>query len=106
MARAEPLRIDVVYCPRPGVTELVPLRLEAGSSVADALQGSGLLERHGLALDALKVGVWCRAKDPLTPLRDLDRVEVYRPLQVDPKEARRLRYRRHKDRLAASGTRS
>ena len=42
----------------------------------------------------LKAGIWSRVRDLSTPLRDLDRVEIYRPLQVDPKEARRLRYKR------------
>ena len=58
-----------------------------------ALARSGLAERHGLAADAWKVGVWGRLAPPAQPLRDLDRVELYRPLQVDPKEARRLRYK-------------
>jgi len=38
-------------------------------------------------------------------LRDRDRVEVYRPLKVDPKEARRLRYRQHLATLKARGKR-
>jgi len=49
-----------------------------------------LLER------GLKVGIWGRTRSLDTPLRDMDRVEVYRALKVDPKEARRLRYGRHK----------
>lgn len=98
MAPAELLRVEVAYCPQPGVTELVPLHLPAGATVADAVQQCGLLPRHGLALEAVKVGVWSRVKDMQTVLRDLDRVELYRPLQVDPKEARRQRYKRQKAR--------
>lgn len=98
MAPAEILRVEVAYCPQTGVTELVPLRLAAGCTVADAVQHSGLLPRHGLALETLKVGVWSRVKDLQTVLRDLDRVELYRPLRVDPKEARRQRYKRQKAR--------
>ena len=41
------------------------------------------------------VGVWGRKQALRDALRDRDRVEVYRPLKVDPKEARRLRYRQH-----------
>jgi uncharacterized protein len=88
------LAVEVVYCPRPGVVDLISLNLAVGATVADALRGSGVLARHGLEADGLRVGVWCKACDPATPLRDHDRIEVYRPLTVDPKEARRLRYKR------------
>ena len=96
MAHAERLRVDVVYCPKPGVNDLVSLHMPEGSTLADALHASGLVQRHALPLEGLRVGVWCKAKELTTPLRDRDRVEVYRPLIVDPKEARRLRYKRHK----------
>lgn len=91
---AGPLRISVAYSPRAGEVDEVNLRLEPGATVADALRASGLQARHpGVALDSLPVGVWgafCRRDDLL---RDRDRVELYRPLQVDPKEARRRRQR-------------
>jgi len=90
------LRIEVVYCPRPGVTDAVNLRLPAPATVAAALRASGLLDRHGLDEGALRVGVWCRTRELDSLLRDLDRVEIYRPLTVDPKEARRLRYKRQR----------
>lgn len=97
MARAEAagaLRVEVVYCPAPGRADRIELRLAPGSTVADALQASGVLARHGLAASAdLKLGVWCRVATLDTPLRERDRVEVYRPLTVDPKEARRQRYK-------------
>ena len=98
MAPAEWLRVEVAYCPQPGVTDLVPLRLAPGATVADAVKHSGLVTRHSLALEGLKVGVWSRVKDLATALRDQDRVEIYRPLQVDPKEARRQRYKRQQAR--------
>lgn len=94
------LRVEVVYCPRPGVTDRVTLALPAGATAADALQASGLAQRHHLPTAGLRLGVWCRACEPGIALRDRDRVEIYRPLTVDPKEARRLRYTRHKERLA------
>lgn len=100
MDRAEALHVEVVYCPRPGQTDLVTLELPAGATLADALRASGLLERHRLDAAALRLGVWCRAQEPGTLLREHDRVEVYRPLKVDPKEARRLRYKRRQDQRA------
>ncbi len=96
-ADAGALRIEVVFCPQPGHCDRVSLRLPAGTTLADALRSSGLLERHALALAGLRVGVWCKPREPEALLRDLDRVEIYRPLTVDPKEARRQRYRRHKE---------
>ena len=88
------LRIEVVYCPGPGSVDLVSLRLPPGAALSDALTASGLLQRHALAGGDLRVGTWGRMQDAATPLRDRDRVEIYRPLTVDPKEARRLRYKR------------
>ena len=105
MAPVEPatLRIEVVYCAGPGQVETVSLQLTAPACVADALLASGLLARHGWALEGLQVGVWSRSQGHETLLRDRDRVEIYRPLHVDPKEARRLRYKQHRPR-ALSGT--
>jgi putative ubiquitin-RnfH superfamily antitoxin RatB of RatAB toxin-antitoxin module len=89
-----PLRVSVAYSPRPGEVDEVELALEAGATVADALRLSGLQQRHaGLDLGTAPIGLWgarCRLDDVL---RDRDRVEVYRALRVDPKEARRQRYR-------------
>ncbi len=96
MAPAE-LQIEVVYCPAPGVIDQRRLCLAAGATVAEALQASGLLQAHGLAAEGLQTGVWGRVCGGGTLLRDRDRVEVYRGLHVDPKEARRLRYRQQRE---------
>ena len=88
------LSVNVAYSPRAGEVDEVPLSMSAGATVADALELSGLQQRHaGLDLGTASIGIWgapCR-RDHV--LRDRDRVEVYRPLLVDPKEARRQRYR-------------
>lgn len=90
------LAVEVVYCSGPAKTDCVALLLDAGATVADAVQASGLLQRHALDAAALEVGVWSRLCAPDTALRTADRVEIYRPLQVDPKEARRQRYRQQR----------
>ena len=100
-AEGASLHVEVVYCPRPGAIDIVALALAPGATVADALQRSGLLQRHGLSAEGLRAGIWGRVREATALLRDGDRVEIYRALQVDPKEARRLRYRQHKERLAA-----
>ena len=97
MALAEGLlRVEVAYSAAPRQVDVAALELPAASTVADALRASGLLERHGLAADSLACGVWGRPQALSSLLRDGDRVELYRPLTVDPKEARRLRYKRQR----------
>ncbi|MDP1900710.1 MAG: RnfH family protein [Rubrivivax sp.] len=100
MDRAE-LHVEVVYCPLPGVTDLQALVLAPGATVADAVRASGLAARHGLGIEGLRLGVWGKPRGADTVLRERDRVEIYRPLIVDPKEARRQRYQRHREKLAA-----
>lgn len=91
------MRIEVAYSPCEGNVDHLELELPEGSTVADALQASGLLQRHcGIDLAVQRMGIWgrlCRAGDAL---REGDRVELYRALEVDPKEARRLRQQRQK----------
>lgn len=71
------------------------LRLEAGATIAQALQASGLaIEVPGIDLAALAVGIYGKKKTLDTVLREHDRVEVYRPLIADPKNARRRRVRK------------
>lgn len=87
------MRVELVYCPAPHATDRVELELADGATLADALLASGLAERHGLSPETADAGIWGRVRPPQTVLRDGDRVELYRPLTVDPKEARRQRYR-------------
>lgn len=91
------LAVEVAYAPAPRQVDHSRLRLAAGSCVADALAASGVLQRHGLSLEqagqAFSLTLWGRACTPEQLLRDRDRVELCRPLQVDPKEARRQRYK-------------
>lgn len=87
------VHVEVAYSTAARQVELVPIDVPAGSTVGDALRASGLPERHGLALDALQCGIWGRRCTLSQTLREGDRVEVYRALTVDPKHARRLRYK-------------
>jgi putative ubiquitin-RnfH superfamily antitoxin RatB of RatAB toxin-antitoxin module len=91
------LNISVVYSPRAREVDETMLSLEQGATVADALRESALQSRHAeLVLDVAAKGIWGTPCDASTVLRDRDRVEVYRDLLVDPKEARRLRYQGQK----------
>lgn len=103
-AAAGDIAVEVAFSPRAGEVEVVALRLPEGSTLADAVSASGLLQRHGLDPAALRAGVWSRPFPADTVLRERDRVEIYRPLLVDPKEARRQRYKRHREQAAAKRT--
>ena len=97
------IAVAVAYSPAPERVDHVALRLPAGATVNEALRESGLLLRHPeIDLAVQKVGVWGKLCPLDHALRDGDRVEVYRPLKVDPKEARRQRYRRHREKNKAS----
>ena len=94
MADAPPLRLTVVYSPAPREVRQWELELPAGTTVLQALQASGIAsEFPGLKLSGETVGVWGRKADLHERLRNADRIEVYRPLRVDPKVARRERFR-------------
>ncbi len=107
MAPVEPADIHVELAVGLAAREVRVLRLSlpAGSTVRDALQRSGLLQsvpgldEAALASGRWSVGVWGRKERPGHVLRDRDRIELVRGLNVDPKEARRLRYRAQGEKL-------
>jgi hypothetical protein len=83
--------VTVVYA-LPGRAMDLEVELPAGSSVADALTRSGIATRHPeIKLAAMDVGVYGHRVALDSVLADGDRVEIYRSLQVDPKDARRRR---------------
>lgn len=95
MADAGPtLPVEVVYATRER-QKLVALEVEPGCTVAAAIDRSGLAEEFpDLVVDPAAVGIFGR-KVPLDHvLQAGDRVEIYRPLIADPKEARRERARK------------
>jgi putative ubiquitin-RnfH superfamily antitoxin RatB of RatAB toxin-antitoxin module len=100
MDRAE-LVVTVVYC-APAVEDVVEVRLAPGATVRDAIDASGLLERRRELGAMPDVGIWGRPCSLQEEVRDADRVEVYRTLTVDPKEARRIRARIRRQRAGRS----
>lgn len=85
------ITIEVVYALAHEQT-LLKLTLPAGVSVAEAIQASGVLDKHPeIDLAKNKLGIFGKLTKADTPLRDKDRVEIYRPLIADPKEVRRQR---------------
>jgi len=95
------INIEVAYF-EPGKPFLVSLSVVPPTTVAEAIQASGVLDRFPSLAggDDLEVGIFSRRAALDTELSEGDRVEIYRPLQVDPKQARRLRAAAKKKRQA------
>jgi putative ubiquitin-RnfH superfamily antitoxin RatB of RatAB toxin-antitoxin module len=85
------LRVSVVAA-LPDRQEVIEVELPAGSSVADAIAATRVLERYP-ELRGAATGIWARPCEGDTPLREGDRVELYRPLVADAKQMRRARAR-------------
>ncbi|HGO8997810.1 TPA: RnfH family protein [Neisseria meningitidis] len=85
------LEIEIVYG-LPDRQVLKTMRVEEGTHIRAATLKSGLDEIFtDLDLHSAPLGIFGKAVKDDTPLRDGDRIEVYRPLLIDPKEARRKR---------------
>lgn len=81
--------VEVVYA-LPGVQRVVGVRLPPGSTVRQAVEAAGLeKEFPGLDVAGCPVGIYGRVVPDDHGVREGDRVEVYRPLARDPREARR-----------------
>jgi putative ubiquitin-RnfH superfamily antitoxin RatB of RatAB toxin-antitoxin module len=88
---AEMISIEVCY-PLPQKQELVSLQLPLGSTLLQALEASGLLQKYPeIDLKKNKFGIFAKLSKAESVLRDKDRVEIYRPLIADPKEVRKQR---------------
>lgn len=73
---------------------IIPVTVPVGTTAAEAVELSGIRERFpGIELETAALGVFGRKVAPDTPLRPHDRVEIYRPLKIEPREARRLQAR-------------
>ena len=85
------IHVEVVLA-MPERQELIALEVISGSTLADAIAQSGVIEMfEGFELDTTKVGIFGIKASQDQVLREGDRVEIYRPLIADPKESRRQR---------------
>ena len=101
MARPAEIRAVVVYSPAPRQVHEWPVVLAPGSTVLQAVQACALPSVFpDLDLRSAAVGVWGRKARLAQVLGECDRVEIYRPLKVDPKLARRERFRKQGTRAA------
>ncbi len=98
------LTVFVVFPDAPRTVREIALQVEPGCTLGEAVRLSKLLQDlDSNTLDQLEFGVWAR-KVPLSHvLREGDRVELYRPLKVDPKVARRARFVRQGAKSKSAG---
>lgn len=85
------MRVEVVFA-LPDTQQCIVLDLPEGATVADAIAAAGI---DAGAFDDEHVGLWNRRVTRATVLREADRVELYRPITADPKQARRMRAERN-----------
>lgn len=96
MTPTETIRIEIVYA-LPEQACLLPLEVNPGTTIMQAIEMSGLLQQcPEIDLSRNKVGIFSKMKDLDTVLSDGDRVEIYRELKADPKEARRSRVEKNR----------
>lgn len=85
------INIEVVYA-LPAEQTLFKQSVPEGTTLAEAVQASGIFDKYPeIDLDANKLGIFGKLAKTDTVLRDRDRIEIYRPLIADPREARRKR---------------
>ncbi|MGH8146640.1 MAG: RnfH family protein [Rhodanobacteraceae bacterium] len=99
MPESHGIRVSVVHA-EPDHVFNATVELPQGSTVADAIERSGIRGKiPEVEIRDDRVGIFARRTSLDAVLRDGDRVEIYRPLKIDPKEARR---RRAKNKLSAN----
>lgn len=89
------VKVELVYVPRDGATIQISMDLKQGSTVAQALEVSGIYTQHP-ETKHLPIGIYAKQVSLDAILKDGDRVELYRPLTLDPKEKRRQLARKKK----------
>jgi putative ubiquitin-RnfH superfamily antitoxin RatB of RatAB toxin-antitoxin module len=88
---AEKIHVQVCYATASS-EYLRDLEVAPGTTIEQAIRQCGVLEEvAGIDLHAQPVGLYGKKRPLDTLLRDRDRIEIYRPLLADPKEARRKR---------------
>jgi len=96
------VRVELVWSPQAGDVQHRWLEVGEGATVESALRGcADFMVAHGQSLEQLRIGIWGRVRPLETALRERDRIEVYRALTVDPKEARRQRYAKRGERIVS-----
>ena len=88
--------IEVAYA-SPQQSWLIPFNVEEGTTIQQAIVTSGILDQcPAIDLKINEVGIFSKIVALDTLVRAGDRIEIYRPLILDPKQARRIRAKKEK----------
>lgn len=87
------LPLQICFAPPPPLAAvLISFQVPAGTTLGQAIESSALVQQIGIGeLVEYRAGIWGKLRPADTVLRPQDRIEIYRPLVADPKEARRRR---------------
>lgn len=87
----EQIMVEVAYA-LPHEQQIIPIKARQGITAEQAVLQSGILQKYPeIDLSANKVGIFGKLIKLDTPLKHMDRVEIYRNLIADPKEVRKQR---------------
>jgi putative ubiquitin-RnfH superfamily antitoxin RatB of RatAB toxin-antitoxin module len=96
MDELPPIGVEVVYALSAGQT-VIALTIPQGATVLDTILASGIILMHPeIDPDVSAVGIFGQKVAPATQPLAGDRIEIYRPLEADPKQSRRVRVRRQR----------
>ena len=96
MALNKMIKVEVAYATKT-VQRIIAVEIEAGSTIQMAIDRSGIMHLFPeINLAKQKIGVFSKSQHLHDLVNEGDRIEIYRPLSIDPKEARRLKAARSK----------
>lgn len=96
------IHVEICYA-SPSLQSILSVHAPQNSTVKDAILTSGIFDQFPeLILEELVVGIFSKKCELSTVLKEGDRVEIYRPLTIDPKTARRLRAEKKRKTISKS----
>ena len=94
------MTVEVAYA-LPQKQAIIEVEVPIGATALEAVQQSGIIKQfEDIDIDNAKMGVFGKVVSPKQVLQAGERVEIYRPLQADPKEVRKERAARAKEKRA------
>ncbi len=104
MVDASMISVEVAYA-LPGKQTILKVDVPEGTTALQAAQLSGITRQfEEIDLDNAKLGIFAKVVSPGQVLNEGDRVEIYRPLQADPKEVRKARAARARERRSGEAS--
>ena len=103
MTEQQKISVEVAYA-LPDKQAIIQLEVDAGTTAIEAAEQSAMVERFdGLTLEGAKLGIFGKAVPNTHVMSAGERVEIYRPLLIDPKAVRKARAAEARERRAKEG---